>query len=72
MLYGAAGSIWPLITARAVYDGIQFSIATWPAAGNVLVVVNLTGALLGAVVTWIGYNRYWRRGQSGRTLSAIA
>ena len=38
-LYRAAGSIWPLIVGHAVYDGIQFSVDSWPAAANVLVVV---------------------------------
>ena len=65
-LYQAAGSIWPLIAAHAVYDGIAFSIDSWPAAANVLVVVNLAGALLGAVVMFIGYNRFWRDRQASR------
>ena len=65
-LYRAAGSIWPLIVAHAVYDGISFGIDSWPSAGNVLVVVNLAGSLVGAVVMFIGYNRYWRGGQDGR------
>lgn len=65
-LYRAAGSIWPLIVAHAVYDGISFGIDSRPSAGNVLVIVNLTGSLLGAAVMFIGYNRYWRGGQDDR------
>lgn len=68
----AAGSIWPLIVAHTVYDWIQFSIDAWPAAKDALVLVNLSTALLGAVVALVGYNRYWRDRQAGRRLLPTA
>jgi len=67
-LYRAAGSIWPLIVAHTVYDWIQFSIDAWPAVKDLLVLVNLSTALLGAIVALVGYNRYWRDRQAGRRL----
>ena len=67
-LYRAAGSIWPFVIAHALYDGIQFSIDSWPAAHDILVSINLAAALLGAVVALVGYNRYWRDRETGRRL----
>ena len=72
-LYRAAGAIWPLIAAHTIYDGVAFSIDSWPAAGHVLTVMNLACALLGAVVMFVGYNRYWRNRQAARkALPAVA
>ncbi len=53
-LYRASGSIWPLIVAHAVYDGIQFSIDAWPTAKDVLGLVNLSTAVLGAAGALVG------------------
>ena len=72
VLYRAAGSIWPLVVAHAVYDGIQFSSDAWPAAHDTLTLVNLVAALAGAAVLWVGYSRYWRDRDAGRRLLPAA
>ena len=65
-LYRAAGSIWPLITGHAVYDGLLFSHDIWPHLADVFTLISLAVALAGAVFAGLGYNRYWHDRQAGR------
>ena len=62
-LYRAAGSIWPLIAAHALYDALLFSSDAWLRHAALMTAATLTLTVAGAVVATIGCSRYlidWR------------
>ena len=61
--YRAAGSIWPLIAAHALYDALLFSSDAWLRHAALMTAATLTLTVAGAVVATIGCSRYlidWR------------
>ena len=58
LLYRAAGSIWPLIAAHALFDALLFSSDAWPSHTDIFTAAGLTLAVAGAAVVTISSSRY--------------